>query len=506
MLALILIAAALAGDADLATTTVRLALVGEPAADAPAVPADAPAKLRAELDALVRAHPTAEVATAWSRRFPAPPDAAAERAWRALGSDPTPVVGVDAVAVPAATLAERLAVAAGDPWRDRRHAHRFTTGPDGRPIPDDPAADNLVAVDGDPSLHAFLTFADPKQVTNDPWAASWQANRYAADRAWPEGPALALATTHAQSSVDLALLAALSDDPDVQALGPVHLGNALGYVFSASMPVNTVWFGSAKFEEDANRRWWARGLVTVGGLLGAFEPVELVRGRIAGAHRALALRLAEQRLATAGDAEGEELRRRIAEGDLVMSRLLWRGYTEGGKEPTDGEFADLAMRFLAYDNAEDAKLTLDALHEVADPELQAGVVLDVAPYLALRADADPAHVTTFWEATQRGFRRAGVAVRSVSGLWGRFNAVERTPEQKLALRQQIADRLVRRLDSLRTDADARRAKWLTAPPVVADTHTDLRFLGAFIGVPVGLFVLVAVIAFAVRSARRFRVD
>jgi hypothetical protein len=83
---------------------------------------------------------------------------------------------------------------------------------------------------------------------------------------------LDLAATHAQTAIDLALLSALSDDPAVQALGELHLGQALAYVASVAMPTNTVWFGTPDFEDDASLRWWVRGTVTAGGLLGPLAP------------------------------------------------------------------------------------------------------------------------------------------------------------------------------------------------------------------------------------------
>jgi hypothetical protein len=265
-----------------------------------------------------------------------------------------------------------------------------------------------------------------------------------------------------QAHLDLALLAALDDQP---ALSALHTGQAFHYLEDVCNPEHTVQVGLYDIFVDAFKARMLLSAKTGGGYLGQLRSLASIGIDMISTYHTLSEDLTAKRLAEdAGAAHGALLVAMTAEEPAVVAALSAVGARD--------EVGIAATRAVIDLGASEGAPMYAATRTVALPRYrQAGnkydEARDDADQSVQRASAEnAADYERFWALQQSSFRRAGTALRTVVARQDALLAeAAASPEAATALRTEVATRLVRRQLPMLEAAEARRADYLADPPV-----------------------------------------
>ncbi|HET8725779.1 MAG TPA: hypothetical protein VFM53_16400 [Anaeromyxobacteraceae bacterium] len=388
-------------------------------------------------------------------------------AWKEfLGLTPEArVVGLDVLPAPEPDARTVAALASRRPDDDRRNVERFAhdagrrvrTGPDGKPLPRDPAQLDMGALTGLSSqAHAHyglpdLAFSDsPEVLKEDP--RRW---------AWPP-TARAFAADFAQVHSDVALAAATAGTPGGRTLAWIWLGAAHHYVEDVANQIHTLQ-AVYPFFRDAKIESWKQNVLSLWGWLRprpGFEEIGL--GIIKNHHLFLedlwgarVFDAAAGRPAPQGAMAGLAA---LAAGDPEEEAAL-----DALRLDPAGPFARvLTAQVIDASSREGAEVYLVA-RDLANPRLsraryeyRAGTADS-----ELRASPDPATMARFLALQSRGFARAASAVRRHVRLFEEeLRRAGRSDADRLAVRDVVLRRLVADRVAAADAADARLEAWL----------------------------------------------
>ena len=338
-------------------------------------------------------------------------------------------------------------------------------GPDGQPLPFDPATLNTGARTGPTSdAHARLTFPsgprsqDPRVLDQRPWT-------FVSAFAFGDTVRTFVAENVALYT-DLAILAARAPDRSGDGLTLHFGGMALHYLASAANPMNALQVGTAAIHEPSRLERWRRRARTLFGILGrndelgreALDRAEVYRLAAGALVREAASRpLAEMPAA---------LRAGFVEGDADFRGQLSRGARGAG--PADWPAAMVTT--LAAAAPADGAEAFDIVRAVADRDLRTALpeeleqlsdALLLERFLPDRAASRHARsMARFWEIQGAAIGRMHAAYQ----VWWEHagDAIEAEGEE--AGVEPVLSRLVNRQLMYLAEADARRARFAVERP------------------------------------------
>jgi hypothetical protein len=474
-----------------------------------------PDVVRTHLDVRARASGTAE---AWTARYPTPDhfDAWAYKEFLELAPEAT-VQGIDAITLPAdrvfggMSLLDVAAIGSKQPDDDFRNRDRFAYDADrkrisdanGNPVAVDPALTNMGNLGSLSSqAHAHYALADV-EFSDDPEVLKTDPRRFAVPVNWEGAPIQTLAPEMAQTHVDLALLAALSDAPGREMVSWMMFGQAMHYVEDAGNPVHNVQVGLYDFFVDAFFARFELGLRTGGGYVGELRSLASIGIDFLQNHHTIGEEITRKRLVEAwkgdGTPEAEALLQALSEDDPDMVGKLDAALAPLGPHPEDGEFARVITEALADVGSGYGDDVYRVTRELAHPKYRkVGVVYDYDhddpdDAVAAPSEENAATWAEFWSLQEAAFRRTGTCVRRIAALQqARIASAGDDPAKREALRTAVEDRLIQRQLTVLAAADERRARYLADPPVPSTARErapgilagEIVVLGLAVGVPV----------------------
>lgn len=482
----------------------------------PAAPINpqAMAELRDFLAEQGRTNPA--IASAWQTRYPtaAAFDAFAQKQLLLLAAG-SQVFGIDRVDERLAsgqTLLDVLSWGAGQPDEDWRNRERLAYDDKrqplkdkfGQPVPADPALLNMGKLGGLSSqAHAHYGLAQV-EFSGDSDVLDTDPRRFARAVGWEKGPIMTLAAEMTQIHLDLALLAGLSDAPSSQELGWQFTGEGFHYLSDIGNQIHTVQVGFFGFFKDAFLERAKLGLWTFGGYLGTMRSLGSIGIDILSSHHTLSEELTYRRFKAAlegkGSPETVRLLKAPEEDDPEFAKKLDEALAKLGEHPERGEFGLVITRTLIDVSSHEGDDVYRATANIADPALRTRFKLfhedrdDPEQFVIPRNDKTETAYVEFFSLQERAFRRVGTAMRRFVKLQQTLLASAKTPEEKLALRKEIAGRLLARQLKALSDTESRLAQYLSDPPqsVNAPEHSllflavDVFFIVGFGGLCVFL--------------------
>jgi hypothetical protein len=342
----------------------------------------------------------------------------------------------------------------------------LVAGPDGQPLPFDPATLNTGARTGPTSdAHARLALPpgpksrDPRVLDQRPWT-------FAAPFAFGDTVRTFVAENVALYT-DLALLAALAPDRSGDGLALSFGGMALHYLASAANPMNALQVGSASIHEPSTLERWRRRARTLFGLLRREAPLGQEALDRAEAYRMAAGALVREAASRPLAEMPEPLRAGFTEGDAAFRAQLTRQVRAAG--PADWPTA-LVTALASAAPAEGAE-AFDIVLAVADRELRGTLpeeLEELSDQLLLErflpdrgASRNARSMARFWEIQGAAIGRLHAANQV---WWAQTqNALEATAEAEAPV-VPVLSRLVNRQLIYLAEADARRARFAVERP------------------------------------------
>jgi|GEM_PF-3119568 len=461
------------------------ALQGDPRVKTEVLPAVTAAELdrfRLSLDTLFRAHPDEKVRAEYLRRWPTPEtfDARAFKTLMAL-NPARPVNGFDVADGLPGPPVQVMRRASAQPDTDGRNQDRLAPQrlPDGRVVPVDPIILNLGAAQGVTSQnHAHAAFAEV-QLTDDPDMLKRDPRRFAWTTGWPGGNIRGFAREQTQAHYDLAVLAAMGQNPS---LSHLFFGHALHYLADAGQQTQTVQVGLDAFYVNAKLARSERALKTLGGYLGELRSTRSLTLDMMTTHKTLASQLITTQVldAAAGKDVPESVKAALgafAQDDGLFKQDLEMSVARSVAKASKRGYAPLAAlissRLIDATAGEGSEVYRHILGSVQPRMSNYGVRVDapVENLAAVLADeSDPyvkAHLESFYWLHAKAFARIGGAYRL---LFTRFladttTATDEERTQRAAVTAQGL--LTTRLKELQ-EQEVRLETYLKAPPPVED--------------------------------------
>ena len=341
------------------------------------------------------------------------PDPAAFDAWEfkeLLMLDPAAKVhGFDRVDGAAGSRLDVLTLASRWPDDDERNRHRYlrdaktraiVPGPDGQPLPFDPATLDFGSLTGTTSQgHAHYGLVEGP-LSDDPEVLKKEPRRFAVPPT-----AHAYGREFAQLYTDLAILAV--DDP---ALSATFAGAAFHHLEDVANQIHTVQVGIYEFFESAFLQSKLRDLKTLGGLVGERRTLKQIGLRLIANHHLVSEDLFARRVLAGGTPAG------IAEDDpqiRAQGPFFGRDLTSAIIDPSSLEAADVYRLTWQF--------TAKSLHDGVSGHEYDGAKDDPEAYVVQGSAA----LAPFFALEGRGLARAVTGVRI---WWDRFTQADKSGE------------------------------------------------------------------------------
>lgn len=410
-------------------------------------------------------YPTREAFDAWALK-------------RFLGLNPDKkIAGLDEeVPLPEGDGPAAYGLASRLPDDDHRNRDRFRyddarkvlTGPDGKPLPADPATLEMGSLTG-LSSQAHAHYQLPKLAfSDDPAVLKTEPRRFAVP------PTVhTFGADYAEVYTQLAVIARRLEGGE--RLAVTHAGAAAHHIEDVANQIHAVQVGPYAFFVRAKLEEIKEELKSVGGLLRPRPSLVEIAIALISNHHTLAEALYAKHLLTPGDPVRAQTE--AAQPDPAFAQDLAR--VEAGCAPG---FGRAIVGALAERSSHEGAAVYERIREVAQPRYARwGHTFEEEddPDAALQPGAD---LTAFYALEVRGAERARQALEA---WWQRMNACASAPEAEAA----FAEALVReRLDAL-DQADARAKAW--TPKAAAQASVSWWVPGLYAGVTVAIVLLVA---------------
>lgn len=502
---------AFAYDEEVHSFLVRAALANS-GLDQPAapIPPDAPALVRRTIDTLARTSTDAAIAAEWKRRYPAPEafDAWAEKELLLLSPEAN-VFGIDRLPDPVKTSLEAIELGAREPDDDRRNRDRFAYDAERKRIdntPADPAILNMGKLGALSSqAHAHYGLAEVS-FSSDPAVLKSDPRRFAVASGYAPGPVLTLAAEMAETHLELALLAALEEQPS-ETLAWLYTGQAMHYLQDVGNQIHTVQVGIYDFFVDATLARLFLAARTGGGYLGELRTMPSIGIDILTNHHVLSEQLTKKRVidALAGRAtpEGSKLLDAPKHDDAALASAI-------ASAAADGPFGFALTKAVIEASSHEGADVYAATRAIAQSRFRKVGVLydehreDPDQCIVDAASRDRAAYDRLFELEEHGFTRAGTAMRKWIALErAAFAPAALEPADRERARRAIVERFARRQLRLLSEAEARRADYLAHPPATGSgsgpEHMPLMLLGEVV---LAIVLVVALWWFASPRRRR----
>lgn len=438
--------------------------------------------VRSAIDSYARRSPTLH--DAWVKRYPNPGDFDDWAFKYFLQFEPSAkVYGIDRLneRINATTrLIDLMALAAREPDEDWRNRERLAYSPQrqpmkdakGAPVPADPALLNMGKLGSLSSqAHAHYGLAQV-EFSEDPEVLKKEPRRFAKKAGYDRAPIITLAAEMAQTHLDLALIAGLSDSPGARELSLIYAGQGFHYLQDVGNQIHTVQVGLYQFFVDAGIERLKLGLLTGGGYLGTMRSLPSIGIDILSNHHVLSEHLTQKRLLAAasggGDADGQRLFVAPSVDDPQFSASLDNALQALGQNPERGEFAMVIVRTLIEASSHEGDGIYRATRAIADPKLRTRHghyeedASDPDKALIPRNAGNESNYQEFFGLQERAFRRVGTAMRRWVTLQQKALATEKA-DDRMFLKQVAIERLASRQMKSLDIADARLADYLAHP-------------------------------------------
>ena len=446
------------------------------------------AALRAEF--LAR-FPTAAALDAWSFKEFLMLDPAA----KVHGLEPTP----DDLPQPRGTLLPLASRWPDDDQRNRRRyqrdaAREIVKGPDGQPLPFDPATLWMGSLSGTSSQgHAHYGLLPPP-LSDDTEVLKKDPRHFGIPK-----NVQVFGVEFAQLYADLALVARQSRQPAGTWLEAAFAGASFHHLEDVANQIHTIQVGIFEFFEAAYLQSKLRDLRTLGGLLGERASLQTLGLRLVSNHHLLLEDLFAKRVAEAeaGKPQVPELTAALAslETDDVPFESPARVAIEAARAHGKGAVAAL-MRTLIDQSSLEGPDCYRLIWQVSKPTVRdgRGHEYDGAkgddPDQYLEQDHPRAKevLAAFYALEGKGLRRATTGLR----LWLELHEAEGA---RAGADLEAVERTLRMLLGYHREAAARRAAYVPAP----DNGLPIAW-----GWPAGVLLLLALVALGVRRIARRR--
>lgn len=439
-----------------------------------------PTAVRALIDSYGRNQLEPALREEWVRRYPTPNDFDAWALKEFLMLAPASTVNnIDQNKSTDVHLVDYVATSARQPDDDKRNIDRLAydakrqplADKEGQPVPADPALLNMGRLGVLSSqAHAHYGLAQV-EFSSDSEVLKTDPKRFAVAAGYDPGPILTLAAEMNQIHTDLALIAALSGQPDASVLQWGYAGNGFHYLEDVGNQVHTVQVGLYDFFVDAYKGRMLQSFLTGGGYFGHLRSLASIGIDILTNHHTLGEELTEKHLLMKDDPVSKRLMSAMTQDDPAFLKQLEDALAKLGPHPEQEAYALVLTRTLIAVSAEEGDDLYRATRAIALPKWRdEGVLYDytsVDPDTAVYP-SDAGHAAdyeAFWALQEKAFRRVGTVLRKQVALQQAFVASAVDATQVEGLRGLVTDRLIRRQFTMLHELETRRGDYV-------DTHTN----------------------------------